>query len=161
MFNCQLLALSKVCKCMRDIELTRGVTKRLGSLPLPAGKLGQSWDRRRIGQIQSKEELMSIKDIGVSRIAEQVLKPFLRKYAELVDLSINSKEKQISLQLVPKGDNQIITLDITKYEIGSTNGKTKFTIREIAASKEWITNLAQDFLVGREFEIPDWAKHIL
>lgn len=104
---------------------------------------------------------MGIKDIGVSRIAEQVLKPMLRKYAELGGLSIDSKQKQISVQLIPKGEDHTIKLNISKYEVIEANGKTIFIVREISTSMEWITNLAQNYLVGREFEIPDWAKYVL
>ena len=76
-------------------------------------------------------------------------------------LQIITKEKKAILDLELKGETQPLHVAIGRYELTKAGGKTFVEITEISTSREWVNVLAQDFLIGKKFEIPEAARGIL
>lgn len=64
----------------------------------------------------------------------------LGRYGEMLKLEIDSKQKTISLEILPKGETMPIQVHIGDYEIieGDPGG---VKLRDVHTSREWITEI--------------------
>jgi hypothetical protein len=81
---------------------------------------------------------------------ERMLKP----YGTLTDFKFDSKLRSAEGEMLLKGEREPIRIRINSYDLVNEGGRTFIIIREFIASREWITRLAQDFVIGRRFELP-------
>lgn len=82
---------------------------------------------------------------------DRVLKPF----GELTTFKFNSSERSAEGELMLKGESQSIRLRIGSYDVVNDGGKTFIVINSMMTSREWITRLAQEFVIGKRFELPE------
>jgi len=95
------------------------------------------------------------KSAGAGFAAKQFIRSYLAKYGELLDLDINSSSRNILFHFLPKGEKDNVLIKILGYEVTTQGAKTFVTIQRMEASREWISLLAQDFVVGRKIEVPE------
>jgi len=81
----------------------------------------------------------------------------LKPYGQATSLRLNSSEKSAAITLVLKGETQPVEIKIGKYELIPEAGKVYLILRDVTTSREWLTTLAQDHLVGKKFELPEQA----
>jgi hypothetical protein len=94
------------------------------------------------------------RDSSVSYVMEKLIAKQLEPYGRVVDLRIDSGRKQVELDLLLKGELEIISLFIDAYELRQEADTTYFAIKRVRASREWIQLLTQQFLLGKRFLIP-------
>jgi hypothetical protein len=82
---------------------------------------------------------------------ERVLKP----YGELTAFKFNSKERSAEGEMMLKGETQPVRLRIGRYDLVSEGGRTFVVINDLVTSREWMTRLAHEFVVGKRFELPE------
>jgi hypothetical protein len=82
---------------------------------------------------------------------DRVLKP----YGELTAFKFNSGERSADAEILLKGETQPVRLRIGSYELVTEGGRTFVIIKDLVTSREWMTRLAQDFVVGKRFELPE------
>lgn len=89
---------------------------------------------------------------------ERVLKP----YGTLTEFKFDSKLRTAEGQILLKGERDPIRIRIGSYELVNENGRTFIIIHEFISSREWITRLAQQFVLGRRYELPESiAKYVV
>jgi hypothetical protein len=79
----------------------------------------------------------------------------------MTDLQIDSTSRRASVTLKLKGEAQPIQLTVERYELSVSGGKTFIELKGFSASREWITALAQKYLMGRKFEVPEYIRSLL
>jgi hypothetical protein len=79
----------------------------------------------------------------------------------MTTLQIDSTNKRASLDLDLKGETQPLHVTINRYEVTSSGEKTFIEIKGFNTSREWINSVADGFLKGRKFEVPEILKTIL
>ena len=79
----------------------------------------------------------------------------------MTELSIDTKTKRIRLRLELLGEKEPIEVRILRYGLAQKGETTYITIEEATSSREWLTAVLREFLVGREFAIPAKAGTIL
>lgn len=82
---------------------------------------------------------------------EGILKP----YGELTAFKLDTRQRSAEGELMLKGEREPIRIRIGSYELLSDGPKTYVVIHNFSATREWITRLAQDFVVAKRFELPD------
>jgi len=82
---------------------------------------------------------------------DRVLKP----YGELRDFKFSSCERSAEGELMLHGEREPIRFRIGSYDLFTEADRTYIVINQFAASREWITRLAQDFVVGKRFALPE------
>lgn len=82
---------------------------------------------------------------------ERVLKP----YGELTAFKFNSSQRSAEAEVMLKGETQPLRLRIGSYDLISEGGRTFVVINNLVTSREWVTRLAQDFVIGKRFELPE------
>ena len=91
-----------------------------------------------------------VERIGVPIINRSILEP----YGKVTNLSVDSSAKSAEVTVELKGESEPIHVDISRYELIETNGRTILFIRAIRISREWMDNAAAEFLVNRPLKIP-------
>lgn len=102
-----------------------------------------------------------IKDLalhGKDRILSKAIltlgEQFIDRYGRIMNLSLNSRARNIEMEVLLKGEPDPIHIRLLDYEVISEEGRHFITCGDVAVSKEWMALLATDLLKDRRFEIP-------
>ena len=105
--------------------------------------------------------MLALKDMALSALAAPVLGKFIQPYGKLESLDINSAEKRIVIQVLPKGEDCSVTVTMYGGAIVSAEGKQFFTWESAKISRPWIQQLAEDFLPEKRIAVPAATAAIL
>jgi hypothetical protein len=112
-----------------------------------------------------KDWISQQKDNSVSLIAEQVLQKYLEPYGRLLGFALNTRQSRASLKVLLNGEAEPIMIDILEYELIQDATGTYVTVKQAKTSRDWLSALVQQFLIGRRFPIPEkyatYAKMLL
>ena len=102
--------------------------------------------------------LQGLKDKALSKGAKLAINNQIGEYGEVTKLHLNSKQKQIQMDVLLHGEHESISVDVEHYEITDDN---QIKIVGVSTSRVWITSLARNFLEGKEFTLPaEYAQMI-
>jgi hypothetical protein len=79
----------------------------------------------------------------------------LKPYGELTEFELDSATHSIEGMLRLKGETEPVRIRVGKYQIVFEGEDSFVIIHELVTSREWLTRLAHDFVVGRKFRVPD------
>ena len=95
-----------------------------------------------------------IKDKVASFSIETFLKFTFNRYGEMLDLNIDSENKNIFMKVELKGEPEPITISLKNYSFTKENDLTKIQFEKIEISKEWMDIVAKDFFIDKKIPIP-------
>jgi len=101
-----------------------------------------------------KDGLKKGVDRSASRLVLTLLQERVAPYGVLKDLALDSKAKQITVQIELNGESVPLDVMVERYELEAEGEERFLVIRFIRSSRPWITQLLNDFLVGRRFPLP-------
>ncbi len=90
-----------------------------------------------------------IKDAGLNRLLTPFINSKISSYGTLSDFRIDSKKKEIHLNILLKGESETITVSVYQYEIVKSGTEYFVTFQELRAEREWINLLIQNELLPR------------
>lgn len=105
--------------------------------------------------------MLDLKDMAMSALAAPVLGKYVQPYGKLEALNINSAEKRIVIQVLPRGEDRSVTVTVCGGAIISAEGKQFFAWESARISRAWIQQLADDFLPKKRIAVPAAAAAIL
>jgi hypothetical protein len=112
-----------------------------------------------------KDWIQGQKDSSVSLVAEKLLQEYVEPYGSLRSFSLNSRQNAASFEVLLKGETEPITVDVQEYQLIQDSTGSYVAVTRVNASREWLTSLLQDFVVGRRLAIPrkyaSYAKMLL
>jgi hypothetical protein len=103
---------------------------------------------------QATETLQSGKDSTQSAVIKNLANSFIRKFGEMKELHINSKDKQIHISLYLKGESGDVIIDIGNYKISKDDDDYFIEINEVSANRYWIDALLKTFSHEKKIPIP-------
>jgi len=83
-----------------------------------------------------------------------VNRSFLAPFGQARELRINSTNKTAEILIDLKGELEPLSVHIGRYEFSQKGTDTFVTLHAIRTSREWMTGLAEKFLVGRALKLP-------
>ena len=96
-----------------------------------------------------------MKDWLINKTVPTVLNDsILKPYGELTSLNFDSRERRAEGELLLKGEREPIRIRIGNYDLFQEADQTIIVINSFLASREWLTRLAERFIVGKRFELP-------
>lgn len=105
---------------------------------------------------------MGAKDWLVERAGMAMLnQAVLRPYGTLTQLTLDTAARTVEAELDLKGETQPVRVHVREFEIREQDGRAFVVIKDIHTSREWLTRLAHDFAVNKEFELPESVKKFL
>lgn len=101
------------------------------------------------------------KDTSVSFVLQKLVQKRLERYGTVNDLKIDSRRQSASIQLLAKGEVEPILLTVEKYLVTQDSSGSFVTIQNARASREWLTLLLEDVVLGKSFPIPEeYASYV-
>jgi len=105
--------------------------------------------------------MLDLKDMAMSALAAPVLGKYIQPYGKLESLAIDSAEKRIVIQVLPRGEDRSVTVTVCGGAIVSVEGKQFFAWESVKVSRPWIQQLAENFLPEKRIAVPAAAAAIL
>ena len=96
-----------------------------------------------------------LRDTAASVGGERVFRQYFAKYGRMLDLDIDSRNKTIRIEILPKGEASPIEIKVLEYEVFFDGKEASIAVKKVSASREWIEVLLNDVAVGRKFPIPE------
>jgi hypothetical protein len=108
-----------------------------------------------------KDALHTAKDAGASYVAERYAAQWVEPYGRMLNLSIDSKNKKIRVEILPKGETSPLAVTIEEYEITLVKGVESILIKRASASREWVDAVLKDFATGKSIALPEKYATVL
>lgn len=100
----------------------------------------------------------SMKDKAFQASIRNLLNRKIENIGNITRLDIDSRQKTMDLELVLKGEPDAIQVRVSSYELLNRQDRLFIRLLGATASREWLTNALKEFVIGREFPVPDAAK---
>ena len=94
------------------------------------------------------------KDKAVSLGLEKLFKRSAGRFGKILNLNLDSKDKEIHLEILLKGETEPIEVHVKHYEIIREGDKYFIIADDIDISREWMKTLADEYIRAKPFEIP-------
>jgi hypothetical protein len=102
--------------------------------------------------------LQSARQKALEAAIRSLVNQRIEKYGQIIQLEIHPVQKRARLEIALKGEPAPLEVHIDAYELQSAEARLLLSIRKIRASREWITAALEDFVVGRQFPVPEAAR---
>ena len=77
------------------------------------------------------------------------------------DVSIDTSTREVRVRLELAGEPTPVEIHVVNYNIEQHGEQAMLTIGNATASREWVTELLRQFVVGQRFVIPERAAAIV
>ena len=105
--------------------------------------------------------LKLFKDTAISKGLQLASNSLIKEYGKVLKLNINSKDKSIDLEVMLEGELEPISVNIGGYHIIEDSGKKFIVLDNITTSRAWLNRVANNFLNGKRFELPQQYADLL
>jgi len=96
----------------------------------------------------------SLKERALEAAARAFINRQIQKIGVLTRLDIDCRTRAISGELDLRGEPSPIRITVGAYDLSESGGTSYVALREVSASREWITALLNQYLVGQKLQIP-------
>jgi len=77
------------------------------------------------------------------------------------DVSIDTSTREVRVRLELAGEPTPVEIHVRNYSIEQQGERATVMIGDATASREWVTELLRQFVVGQRFVIPERAAAIV
>lgn len=102
-----------------------------------------------------KDVLHTAKDAGASFFAERHAAQWVEPYGRMLNLSIDSRNKKIRVEVIPKGETDPLTVTIEEYEVTTIDGAPALLVKRTSSTREWVDAVLKDFATGKTIRLPE------
>ena len=118
-------------------------------------KLTAPLENRPFAHMAAKDWL--IEKAGMALLNQAVLKP----YGTLTRLKFDTAARTIEADVELNGESQPVNVQVREYELRESADRATVVLKDIHTSREWLTTLMKNFVVDKEFPLPDSVKKFL
>jgi hypothetical protein len=101
------------------------------------------------------------KDATVGFAARAAINSKLRGIGEVTDLTIDTRNKTLRVEVELIGENEPVVIHVTEYRLHTGNRGPLVTIERATTSREWLNVALQQFVIGKKFPIPPKVEPLL
>ena len=113
------------------------------------------WDSfKKMAGTTVKDQMQTAKDSTNSAVFKAAINPFIRKYGQILQLKIDSKDKAFIFEITLKGEAAPIRIEIRKYEFINRDGTNYVKLHEVFANRYWMDTMMELLLLEKEFPLP-------
>lgn len=99
----------------------------------------------------------SAKNFMAGKAAQHYINNLVARYAVVQDLKIDAQNKTVEIVCLPHGEAEPIRVRIDQYLVQEREGKRFVQVVKCTCSRPWIQRLVEDYVQGRQVEVPAWA----
>jgi hypothetical protein len=86
---------------------------------------------------------------------------WLKSFGQATSLKLDSTKKSAEIVLELKGEQTPLTIHVQEYEVLREPNGTFVVIKAVTTSREWMTGMAREYLVGRRLAVPPEAAGMM
>jgi hypothetical protein len=101
------------------------------------------------------------KDAAIALGVKSFFNARYSRVGQMSEVSIDTARREIRVRLELVGESTPVEIHVTDYTIEHQGERATVTIGDVTASREWITELLRQFVVGRTFALPERAAAIV
>ena len=101
------------------------------------------------------------KDRLAGEAARTFLNARLRRYGRIETLSLDSRQRRISLAVRLVGEAEPISVEVVSYRLDGGGETPRLTVLAVTASRPWIELALTEHVVGRSLAVPEWVARAL
>ena len=101
--------------------------------------------------------LRGSKDAMIAAGVRSVFNSKYGRFGQISDVSVDTSKREIRVRLELIGESTPIEIQVTNYSMQQQDTRTTLTIGDAIASREWITELLRELVIGRTFVLPERA----
>ena len=98
------------------------------------------------------------KDKAISLALEKLGQRYAERFGKVMNLRLDSKSREIRLEILLKGETDPIKIHVKNYEISQSGDRHFILAQDIDVSREWMKALADEYIRAKPFELP--AKYM-
>ena len=102
--------------------------------------------------------LLSARQKACEAILKSLINQRIEKFGQVTRLEIDAVQKQALIQLALKGELVPLEIRIESYQLQSVESQLFLSVQKVSTSREWITAALEEFVVGRQFAVPEAAR---
>ena len=108
-----------------------------------------------------KNFLRGPKDAAIALGVRSFFNARYSRVGQMSHMSIDTARREIRVRLDLVGESTPVEIHVTNYTIEHQGERATVTIGDATASREWITELLRQFVVGQTFALPQGAAAIV
>jgi predicted oxidoreductase len=108
-----------------------------------------------------KDTVKTGADASASLVARKMIEKRFSRYGTIRQLNLDSRTKQLRVEVMLAGEAEPITITVDRYEIVKTTDGTAVVVRAASASREWLNQVIADLVIDRSFAIPAKYESII
>jgi hypothetical protein len=105
--------------------------------------------------------LASLKQTALQAAVKAFINREIEEFGSVTELAIDISKKTMRVELDLKGEASRILINVGSYELGEKSGAVHLALRNVTASREWITAVLNKYVVSRTFRLPNAARILL
>jgi len=102
--------------------------------------------------------LLSARQKACEAAIKTLLNQRIEKFGRVTQLEIDSVQKRARFEIALKGELAPIEVQIDSYQLRSSETQLFLSVQKVRTSRDWITAALEEFVVGRQFAIPEAAR---
>ena len=100
----------------------------------------------------------SLKKGALEASARAFVNRQIEKIGVLTKLDIDCRNKAIRAELDLRGEQSPILISVGSYDLSEADGASYISLHDVTASREWISALLGQYLVGKKLVIPQVVR---
>jgi hypothetical protein len=105
-----------------------------------------------------RDAFTSLKERALEASARAFINRQIEKLGVLTKLEIDCRNRAIRGELDLRGEQSPIVISVGSYDLSETDGASYIVLHDVNASREWITALLCQYLVGQKLKIPQVVR---
>jgi len=102
------------------------------------------------------------KDRMIEAVALPMLNnAWLKPLGQATSLRLDSGNKSAEITLELKGEHTPLKIHVQEYEVIREPGGTFIIVKSVTTSREWMTAMAREYVVGRKLAVPPEAAGMM
>ena len=102
--------------------------------------------------------ILSARQKACEAILKSLINQRIEKFGQVTQLEIDAVQKKAQIQITLKGEQVPIDILVDSYQLQSVESQLLFSVQKVRTSREWITAALEEFVVGRQFAVPEAAR---
>ena len=100
------------------------------------------------------------------RMIESVALPmlnnaWLKPFGHATSLTLDSSNRSAEIVLELKGEHTPLKIHVHQYDVLQEPGGTFVIVKNVTTSREWMTAMAREYVVGRRLPVPPEAAGMM
>jgi hypothetical protein len=102
-----------------------------------------------------------MKDAAIAQLIRAWVNDKFAEFGEVTELSVDSSVQRLSMKAMLKGERDMVSASIERYEIEREAGESYIVLKQFSSSRAWLTQLLQKLFGGKRYKLPGAVSALL